>query len=241
MQCGSQWSDAQIWLRNRSAPIRDVMRFTVVYQGQLSASGNSGKGPEIADIRERLSIQFENLWETHGALQALKHEAWAHPAHDRGGFDRVGGVNLPLAKNYSPAERAEFTPNMVNLTAPIDVDGRRYTPIVRESLHLACELQILFLRQDDPGALVSQGGDLDNRIKTLLDALRVPSKDEQTRAPPKAEHTYCLMESDTLVASLDVDTDRLLFPKTDYPNEVFLVIEVSIRVLKVDRSNVCLL
>jgi len=56
---------------------------------------------------------------------------------------------------------------------PIDVHGSKFRPLVRSSLKAICELQILFLRQGDPGALVSQSGDLDNRIKTLLDGLRI--------------------------------------------------------------------
>ena len=57
--------------------------------------------------------------------------------------------------------------------------------------------------QQDPGALISQGGDIDNRVKTLLDALRMPSGDEEARAPsPGAGLLYCLMESDTLGSGL---------------------------------------
>src|SRR5205823_3119496 len=33
--------------------------------------------------------------------------------------------------------------------------------VVREKLHLVCDLDILFLRRDNPGNLISQGGDLD--------------------------------------------------------------------------------
>jgi hypothetical protein len=45
-------------------------------------------------------------------------------------------------------------------------------PIVREDLHLVCDLDILFLRRENPGSLISGGGDLDNRLKVLFDALR---------------------------------------------------------------------
>jgi hypothetical protein len=37
---------------------------------------------------------------------------------------------------------------------------------------LICRLAITFLRREDPGAVV-HGGDIDNRLNTLLDALRM--------------------------------------------------------------------
>ena len=40
---------------------------------------------------------------------------------------------------------------------------------------LTCGLKILFLRKEGPGKLILQGGDIDNRLKTLLDALKMPS------------------------------------------------------------------
>ena len=110
-----------------------------------------------------------------------------------------------------------------------------------KSLSLSCDLDILFLRQDDPGSLITQGGDLDGRIKTLLDALRMPSAQEQNVSGPASANTFCLLESDTLISSMNVETERLLFPETTHPHEVHLIIEVSLRVLRVDQSNYCLL
>jgi hypothetical protein len=51
---------------------------------------------------------------------------------------------------------------------------------------------------------------------------------------------YCLLESDTLISGFEVSTGRLLFPATKYPNEVHLVIQVEIKVLRVGEWNVCL-
>ena len=54
---------------------------------------------------------------------------------------------------------------------------------------------------------------------------------EQDVAPPTLNAIYCLMESDSLVSSLDVETERLLFPTSTHQHDVHLVIEVSLRVL----------
>jgi hypothetical protein len=39
----------------------------------------------------------------------------------------------------------------------------------------ACSLSILFLRHEPQGGII-QSGDLDNRINTLFDALRIPDE-----------------------------------------------------------------
>src|SRR4051812_48758596 len=50
--------------------------------------------------------------------------------------------------------------------------GFVFVPLVSERIHLAAYLRILFLRPEAPGRVVGGGGDLDNRMKTLLDALK---------------------------------------------------------------------
>jgi hypothetical protein len=217
------------------------MRFHLVYSGALPAAGNKPKPEDVLRIRLALHPQLRHLWKTHSALQVLATE---------GARDLTGGAHAwmqegPGGQRYSPRFLAEqFPDRFEDCCAPLAVGGREYVPLVRKSLDLMCELQILFLRQEDAGALVLQGGDLDNRIKTLMDALRVPTKEEQERCPPPPEappKLRCLMESDALVSRLDVDTDRLLFPQTDRPHEVHLVVEVTVNVLRVGPHNMCLL
>lgn len=224
----------------REGPVRDVMRFHLVYSGPLSASGNKSKLDEAAHIRRVLSAQMAQLWAKHHSLQVLLVEGAT-----RGESGSV--VMRQRGRLLNPREIAQ-TRGMsqvgyVDMIPMLEVASHRFLPLVRESLHLNCELDILFLRQQDPGALVSQGGDIDNRIKTLLDGLRMPSADEEARAPSTLddEVTYCLMESDTLVSRLNIDTDRLLFAETEKPNEVHLIIEVTLNVLRVAPYNQCLL
>jgi hypothetical protein len=50
-----------------------------------------------------------------------------------------------------------------------------FAPLVTQKNNLACELSIALLRQQPPGKLLGEGGDIDNRLKTLLDALRMPN------------------------------------------------------------------
>jgi hypothetical protein len=66
-------------------------------------------------------------------------------------------------------------------------------------------LEDYFLRKEEPGRLY-QGGDLDNRLKTLFDALSVPNKEQVVDDPTMVEQVYCLLEDDRLITKVDIDT-----------------------------------
>jgi hypothetical protein len=103
-------------------------------------------------------------------------------------------------------------------------------------MHLLAELDILMLRPGPPGSLVRHGGDIDNRLKTLLDALRMPSAAEITSGPNSDETPfYCLLEDDRFITGLLVRTDRLLDARD--PAEVVLTIKVRIHAGKTIISN----
>ena len=118
-----------------------------------------------------------------------------------------------------------------------------YRPIVRGSLHLGCALDITFLRQEEPGKLILQGGDIDGKIKTLFDALRMPSKDEEAASGivPTGNPLQCLMESDALITDLSIKTGRLLGARARKVHAVHLTIDVTIKVLRFSIFNQCLI
>jgi hypothetical protein len=184
----------------------------------LASSNGNKRSKEKWQIRRYFRPQLEQLWKTHPALKGVGLSA------------RLGGyVKIDRHKAVGQA-----------LEQPIMVDGKPFVPLVRKSFELACELNVLFLRQEPPGTLILQGGDLDNRIKTLFDALKVPEKEDM-----KVEQLdeplfpfYCLLENDSLITSFSVETDRLL-TKPDYqPNQVYLVVEVNVRVMKLTETNI---
>ena len=88
-------------------------------------------------------------------------------------------------------------------------------------------LSITLLTPEEPGRAVTQAGDLDNRVKTLLDALRVPkSLTELPRGDRPADGEtpfYCLLEDDALVSGLTVVSDRLLGRKADAAAVVLMI------------------
>src|SRR5687767_13098704 len=80
----------------------------------------------------------------------------------------------------------KVTPSMEELANKHSLGGKRYLPIVRRKFDLHCKLDILLLRRD-LGTILSSG-DLDNRIKTLIDALRIPLG-ENTQMDQKTRYT----------------------------------------------------
>jgi hypothetical protein len=89
------------------------------------------------------------------------------------------------------------------------------------------------LRRDQPGNVIVSGGDLDNRLKVLFDALRLPQNcDEVLNVPvgqPDDGPIFVLMEDDRLIVDVKVASDRLLVPRIDgeHINDVRLIIHVK--------------
>jgi hypothetical protein len=113
----------------------------------------------------------------------------------------------------------------------------------REALGcLACALDILFLRRDVPGRVIGSGGDIDNRLKVLFDALRIPM--DCTKIPPswipddEEDPLHCLLDDDKLITTLNVTTDQLLTPmeEGEAVNDVVLVIQVRAIITDFERA-----
>lgn len=107
------------------------------------------------------------------------------------------------------------------------IEGFTFVPIIAESLRHVVNLEVLLLTPDEPGRAVTQGGDLDNRMKTLLDALRMPKvlaelpKDDAPE--PDESPFFCLLEDDKLISGLSVTADRLLRPVAEKSHVVAIV------------------
>ena len=104
-----------------------------------------------------------------------------------------------------------------------------FAPLVAEKAGLIAELSIILLRPEPPGSIIQSSGDIDNRLKTLLDALKVPASPGElpTDAVPQDDQTpfFCLLEDDALITKISVSTDRLLEPVVDQ-SEVVVQIHV---------------
>src|SRR6266849_6098917 len=101
-------------------------------------------------------------------------------------MDVEGGAVMPgmISTEYPHVKIAPSQAAGQKLKKPVLIGGKQFVPLVRQSLALACSLDILFLRREEPGSLILQGGDIDNRIKTLFDALKMPTADDMKIEEP---------------------------------------------------------
>lgn len=181
------------------------MEFHLTYQGPLPAC-NSAKDEAKSEYKQKIRLEFAtqlaNHWNREQMLMYWK----------RTGFTVVPVVN-----------RRPEVPSLVQNTNPhfmIEMCGYRWIPIVTRSNGLICELEIMLKRRSDPGDIFvsgDDGGDLDNRLKILLDALRMPL------SPKECPGNMCgpglhdgqwteliaLLEDDALISKITIEARRL--------------------------------
>jgi len=205
-----------------------IMKFTLTYDGELKSRGSPQQKWEI---RQHFSPQLQELWKITPALSDMQ---YARHVPVTPGFP-VWEVHHSADKSLPPPAPADSS--WVDTLAPIIRGGKNFIPLVRESLALRCGLKIMFLRKEDPGR-VYQGGDLDNRLKTLFDALAIPSSEQiPSNDPLIPDTTFCLMEDDSMISGVDIETHRLLSAPNGSTHEVRLIIEVDVRVTKPRNYN----
>ncbi len=120
------------------------MEFRLLLRGNLPPD-KRGTVPAKHAIRRELHPQLRILWQQHPTLRGS-----FEPQKAKGGISRVE----ELAKQYSHS-------------------GFRFVPLIKTK-DFACELDILLLRRQEPYRAFDPVGDLDGRVKTLIDGLRMP-------------------------------------------------------------------
>lgn len=117
--------------------------------------------------------------------------------------------------------------------------GFQFCPLVTEDAGVACALDILILRREEPFKLFNASGDVDGRVKTLLDGLRMPQQAGEIGEDVPSEDEkpfFCLLEDDNLIYELNATTDRLLLPPdTREPlRDVVAIIKVKTKTFHAD-------
>lgn len=210
------------------------MEFRLVYEGPLKAAGTSTRSKEKHEIRKELHKQLACLWQAipNLKIRTTEHSILRAPPSVR---DKEGRRTVTMAAAISQNNLLETLGNK------FDIAGFKFVPLVSKHLKLSCGLDILFLRRDMPGAVIHSGGDLDNRLKVLFDALRVPAENElagMKKDAAEEPYFFCLMEDDALITDVAVTTDTLLTPcGTGHENDIHLVIKVRVRPTEFSFEN----
>ena len=196
------------------------MQFRLTYAGTLLSTGNDSGTPKKADhkheIRMAFRPQLERLWDVTPFLKTGQ---------------RSGSSLLLLegdeVQSALPSRKAE------DLAHEYSMGDWSFIPLVTEPLKLLCELDIVFLRPSVPGKVLNTG-DIDGRLKTVLDALAFPDANQRykQRTPTPGESPcHVLLADDRLVTKVSVETDQLLefaTPERE-DNEARLLITVRLR------------
>ena len=148
----------------------DAVEFRLLYQGMLYSNGS------VADkflIRRQLHPQLRRLWSEHPLL--------------RNECERIGAPHL------LPTAEEAFQCGIKTI-ANTRINGFTFLPLARKGLFLRCSLDVLFLRREKPGR-VFMNGDIDNRLKTLFDALQMPHNGQEmgseVPAKTRSRFTFC--------------------------------------------------
>ena len=218
------------------------MKFRLTYEGQLRPTQRDPKGDQrnpLAShkhaVRREFHKQLKCLWETDQFLSQYKVDPRVLSNKLRPAADSRYGV-------WHPGEKQLL--HLVEAVAERHhMYGYRFVPLVPDYFHLLCSIHVLFLRHDIPGSVI-QVGDIDNRIKTLIDALRLPQsknqlvgEDEQLR--DGEDPFFCLLQDDKQISGFSVETGTLFDPQ-DKPEDrgnVKIVVTVELRPYYVTLFN----
>lgn len=191
------------------------MNFTLHYEGPLRSarSGDHTRKPAYTEHVQCLRRHFRFQLE----------DLWRH---------------TPLNQM-----RDKFLDPTSPITAVKKLSDWSFSAVVNENNHLISELDIVLLRPVGHGKLVGNGGDIDNRIKTLCDALSIPQENQipKNDGPKEGESPFhCVLEDDSLITSVRVRTDRLLNPPDGPNGHVSLRIHVTVSCTRATMANLAL-
>jgi hypothetical protein len=189
----------------------------LLYSGdQLFANGDAAQKHAI---RRVFHPQLKQLWNTNPSLRKM--------AALRGACHLPTGTDLNGKEDEA---RGAFF-NWMGSRYPRG--SFQFVPLVEQELCLRVSLDILFLRRDQH-PLIQGGGDIDNRLKTLFDAFRVPSPTIEGLGNPSIgeEPLFVLLQDDKLISDVSVTTGNILLLPQNAPansRDVFLVIHVRLK------------
>jgi hypothetical protein len=192
------------------------MQPTLTYRGRLASNGDR---KEKHRVRQVFHPQLCRAW----SLPPLNE------------YRHLIGQNCGLYTDMRIGAYESFNRNTSGLRK---VGPFTFAPLISKTAALIGKLSIVMLRLNPVGHIV-HGGDIDNRLKTLLDALCVPPDQNQLDGlAPQAEEEpfFCLFDDDSLIKSVVVDTDVWLEPCD--PKEVLLLIKTDVIISRLDWHNI---
>lgn len=168
----------------------DLMEFRLLFEGKLPSSGNAS---EKHSIRKSFHPQLRELWRKNPSLRQLS--------------INKGNDGTPVT-----SEDERFARGIQAIGRNWNRAGYNLVPLVTPEMALRCSLDIVLLRPENEHGIV-RNGDIDNKLKTLFDALRIPESATETggeKAGQDDDPLFVLLQDDGLISEVKVSTDQLL-------------------------------
>jgi hypothetical protein len=189
------------------------MDFTLHYRGPLkAATGRNKRKDHKHDLRRHFHKQLKGLWK------------------------------LPQLSEFRDSLIVPEPDAVETRTLLRHVGQYHFAPLIGSYFDLVASLEIVMLRPEPEGRIFVRGGDIDNRLKTLLDALKVPNETAALpdNVPPSSDETpfFCLLEDDSLITNVDIQTAHWLEPDVQDSDEVVLLLRVRTKPTRVTWGNI---
>lgn len=186
------------------------VEFTLLWTGPLKATQNDPKEGS-AVLTRHWSLKHQMRLSFSGQLK----RQWE---------------SVPFLANGGQRDLAGSPYNVEAVARANTIPPWSFVPLVSHAANRVACIEIILLRRDDHGESV-WSGDLDNRLKTLIDALRMPTANDNYAniTPGDGESPlYVLLQDDKLLTGVSVQTGRLLdVPNNDDKSWAHLVINVK--------------
>ncbi len=169
---------------DREAP-ENFLEFTLQYSGELLSSTKS-RAAHKQVIRRAFHDQLKYLWDTHPSLKD-----WTfRRKRDIAVWETVRWRDY-LADKYRSG-------------------GRGFVPLVFDIMDVNCRLEIDVLLQESD----KRRNDIDNRLGTIFDALRIPEHAEELKVVEESDANpfFCLLQDDMIIDQCRIKRMPLLRP-----------------------------
>jgi hypothetical protein len=118
----------------------------------------------------------------------------------------------------------------VQQTCVKEVAGAKFTSLANKVFGLHARIDVTMLSVGNAGIFSAAQGDIDNRLKTLFDALSIPPESQAASVRSTLpDLTVCLVEDDQLIREVRVRVGELLLPVEDKSTVLVIVHATLIR------------
>lgn len=145
--------------------------------------------------------------------------------------------SYPFLSSFEP----DFNETRKQTEKPLfkEIDEKKYWFLICECLSTSVDLNLTLLVPHQTHAIVS-GGDVDNRIKTLFDGLRIPQIENEIPNNDSFDYSegmFCLLEDDKLINNIQIQMFQDHAPIDDKSCRVLIKVNTRINGAKWGNLN----